>query len=119
LCMPWLFQAKCSPVHMLLCNDWCLWRLSTTHEQYKNQFKAIFVRNIGVEWNHEFTYSDKTKPFLIRKPPMPLSHVVYPLEIHRNKCIIRVHCCTCWTQVAALDMEDEVHHFFGCLALAY
>ena len=27
-----------------------------------------------------------------------------------------VHCASCQTEVAALNMSDEVYHFFGCLA---
>jgi hypothetical protein len=85
------------------------------HERYQNQFRAMFVMNIGVEWNHELIYSQKTKT-LIDKPPTPAHHV--PLEHHQDQVYYSVHCSTCRTQVAALDMEDEVYHFFACLASA-
>jgi hypothetical protein len=85
------------------------------HERFKNQFRAMFVMNIGVEWNHELIYSDKSKT-LIDKPPIPSHHV--PLEDPQEQVYYSVHCSTCRTQVAALDMGDEVYHFFGCLASA-
>jgi hypothetical protein len=85
------------------------------HERYENQFRAMFVMNISVEWSHELVYSDKKKA-LIGKPPTPAHHV--PPEKEHEQVYYSVQCSTCRTQVAALDMEDELYHFFGCLASA-
>ena len=85
------------------------------HERYENQFRAMFVMNISVEWNHKLVYCDKKKA-LIDKPPTP-SHQIPPEKEH-EQVYYSVLCSTCRTQVAALDMEDEVYHFFGCLASA-
>jgi len=85
------------------------------HERYSNQYRAMFVMNIGVDWTQELVYCDKTKT-LVDKPAAPTHHV--PPEQENQQVYYSVHCSACRTQVAALDMADEVYHFFGCCASA-
>ena len=85
------------------------------HERYSNQYRAMFVMNIAVDWNHELVYCDRTKG-LVDKPTTPTHHV--PPEQENQQVYYSVQCSSCQTQVAALDMNDEVYHFFGCLASA-
>lgn len=85
------------------------------HERYSNQYRAMFVMNIGVDWNHKLIYCERTKG-LVDKPTTPTHHV--PSEQENQQVYYSVHCSSCHTQVAALDMNDEVYHFFGCLSSA-
>jgi len=85
------------------------------HERYSNQYRAMFVMNIGVDWKHVLVYDEKTRG-LVDKPPAPTNHV--PHEQENQQVYYSVHCSSCRTQVAALDMTEEVYHFIGCLASA-
>ena len=87
------------------------------HERYLNQYRAMFVMNIGVDWKHELVYSEQQKG-LIDKPTAvgPTNHV--PSEQENSQVYYSVHCASCQTQVAALDMKEEIYHFFGCLSSA-
>lgn len=86
------------------------------HEKYSNQYRAMFVMNIGVDWRHELVYDAKTNG-LVDKPAAP-THQVPPEQENQQQVYFSVHCHSCHTQVAALDMTDEVYHFFGCLSSA-
>lgn len=77
----------------------------------------MFVMNIEVDWQHELVYSEKTKA-LVDKPVAPTHHVPPEQEENQEQVYYSVHCSSCRTQVAALDMTDEVYHFFGCLSSA-
>ena len=83
------------------------------HERYPNQYRAMFVMNVVVKWEQKLVHRHKGLVALEaadhKIPPDPSSsdgeHVYYT-----------VCCANCQTQVAALDMEDEVYHFYGCRA---
>jgi 3-phenylpropionate/cinnamic acid dioxygenase small subunit len=84
------------------------------HERYSNQFRAMFVMGVAVDWNLRLVYDDDQK-VLVEKPQLP--HQV-PLDGYLNigeDEYFSVGCASCRTQVAALDMKEEVYHFYGCL----
>lgn len=76
------------------------------HERYANQFRAMFVMNIVVKWDHRLVYDDRQNMLVEYKENTQQKEEVY----------YTVCCANCTTTVAALDMEDEVYHFYGCLA---
>lgn len=76
------------------------------HEKYVDQFRAMFVMNIGVDWDSKLVY--KNKGLVDARGD---TTVVVDEEVYNS-----VHCIQCQTQVAALDMKEELYHFFGCLA---
>jgi hypothetical protein len=77
------------------------------HERYENQFRAMFVMNIGVDWESKLVHGPKGLVELNESSEKADSeHEVYQ----------SVYCLQCQTQVAALDMKEELYHFFGCLA---
>jgi len=113
------------------------------HERYANQFRAMFVMNIGVSWDRylnpdnldkanssgisvamdsdDITNQAKKKP---RNEEDISKSVTIPhheakgnttAEEPKGDLFYSVHCNNCNTEVAALDMTDEVYHFFGCL----
>mmetsp|Transcript_7187 Transcript_7187/g.10532 ORF Transcript_7187/g.10532 Transcript_7187/m.10532 type:complete len:195 (-) Transcript_7187:77-661(-) len=80
------------------------------HERYDNQFRAMFVMNIGVDWEKILMYSEGEKS-LVERTDETTNGADASDEIYYS-----VHCGNCKTSVAALDMRDEVYHFFGCVA---
>lgn len=98
------------------------------HQRYLNQYRAMFVMGVTVNWHSRLVY-DREQQMLVPKPHFP--HHVQP-DIHsasseseefpiqyRQGEYFPVHCASCHTQVAALDMPDEVYHFYGCLESSY
>jgi hypothetical protein len=103
------------------------------HEKYTNQYRAMFVMNIGVDWNnlvHSNDEQDETnmKINIISNPTIPDDVVELEkdqIESSSSRFITNiddsahvyysVYCLQCKTEVAALGMHDEVYHFFGCL----
>ena len=67
------------------------------HEKYQNQFRAMFVMNIVVDWND--TVND----------------LVEGVEGVVTK-YYKTQCCSCGTVVAGLDYDEEIYYFFGILA---
>mmetsp|Transcript_22315 Transcript_22315/g.31418 ORF Transcript_22315/g.31418 Transcript_22315/m.31418 type:complete len:316 (+) Transcript_22315:85-1032(+) len=120
------------------------------HDRYTNQFRAMFVMNIGVDWerivtpmgkqntghylnggqnynnNNDNTHESSSHPLLHKKKrveKIPTDDLQDDNNIHtfrgddtEGEVYYSVHCVSCRTEVAALNMEDEVYHFFGCLA---
>jgi hypothetical protein len=92
------------------------------HERYSNQFRAMFVMGIAVDWNVRLVY-DNDQKVLVEKPQLPHHQQVPPDDdgyLDDNVVIgqdeyLSVCCASCRTQVAALDMKEEVYHFYGCL----
>jgi hypothetical protein len=132
------------------------------HKRYPNQYRAMFVMGVVVDWNNILVYDD-THRVLVPKvvyqeeegddeeqgehheqnqqqqhstSSFEGAEVERSLQLdesqttsikqkqnsnHNNflraKCgeYYSVECSTCRTQVAALDMTDEVYHFHGCL----
>lgn len=119
------------------------------HDRHANQFRAMFVMNVAVHWDHVLVY-DTAVQGLVRvtdhagavsagagAASTVDSHTNASIQIppesgsndsndnneidHRNKdakseYYYQTVCANCQTQVAALDMTDEVYHFYGCLA---
>lgn len=85
------------------------------HERYQTQFRAMFVMNIGVDWSLPLVYSDVSKQLVEKKESHNANIVALPTE---EEIYYSVHCDACKTQVAALNITDEVYHFFACLASA-
>jgi hypothetical protein len=114
------------------------------HERYPDQFRAMFVMNVAVNWDHVLTYDAMSKG-LVRTTASPAvaaaaaaatdsSNQIPPEsgssdsnddKINVDKVFdiqsdaeyyYQTVCANCQTQVAALDMTDEVYHFYGCLA---
>jgi hypothetical protein len=104
------------------------------HQRYMNQFRAMYVMGISVDWHKILVYDD-VKQALVPKighdHPEDLLHSAYdgmiPHDLSgtpqlqlvppttREGEFFSVECANCATQVAALDMKVEVYHFFGCL----
>lgn len=94
------------------------------HERYRNQYRAMFVMSVEVDWQHQLKYDDKLQG-LVRYNPntqqslpngSPGSQVVAPDHNSDDPIYYAVSCASCHTMVAALDMVDEVYHFYDCLA---
>ena len=116
------------------------------HERYANQFRAMFVMNIEVHWHLTLepeTMGAKAKEDSnnsqndmnrkkLRKTKDSSTVTSIPPDITHDgpsnlddagnstekELYYSVHCNSCKTQVAALNMTDEVYHFFGCLVSA-
>ncbi len=106
------------------------------HESYSNQFRAMFVMNIDVRWDVHVTADSDQRVrgsastststhhggddnVADQQPIIPkFANVIRPGECGGGESDIyySVVCANCRTEVAALDMKDEVYHFFGCLA---
>jgi hypothetical protein len=103
-------QLQCPCCFQIVCMD------CQRHERYLNQYRAMFVMGIVVDWNSKLIY-DESQQALVAKPENPES-LSSPEELtnhHVNGEYFAVLCASCRTQVAALDMEEEVYHFHGCL----
>lgn len=101
------------------------------HERYTNQWRAMFVMNIGVDWNRNLVY-DEGRRELVEKAPRPSATLSGtgggggatriprddPTDDEAEEFYYPVFCENCRTEVAALNMEDEVYHFYGCIASA-
>jgi E2F-associated phosphoprotein len=78
------------------------------HDKLLNQFRAMFVMNIEVNWHETWVHSDLQQGLVQR----PFEEAIRLKEPY----YYTVNCSSCHTQVAVLDMSDEVYHFTGCLA---
>ena len=119
------------------------------HKKYVNQFRAMFVMNIVVDWSTKLVYDkrlggltetvgindiDAVGDYPRQQPPQLLQNEIpgdstFMLVDGNNlknnvepstapsstESYYSVLCDNCRTQVAALDMRDEVYHFYGCL----
>ncbi len=68
------------------------------HERYENQFRAMFVMAIAVDWAEKVEFDGKS--------------FVESVEGKYNK----VRCENCATQVGVLDMSTEIYEFYQVLA---
>ena len=97
------------------------------HKRYANQYRAMFVMGIVVDWSHILVY-DKTHHLVTKAEPdvEQASNLATtneePLLDDNNQRLrtkpgeyYAVECAACRTQVAALDMTEEVYYFYGCL----
>lgn len=102
-------QLQCPCCFQLVCMD------CQRHERYQNQYRAMFVMGVVVDWHTKLVY-DESQQALLAMPLSPESES--PLDEktkHVEGEYFRVLCGNCRTQVAALDMKEEVYHFHGCL----
>jgi hypothetical protein len=99
------------------------------HERYANQFRAMFVMNVEVNWRETWQYSDVQQGLARRHPFSGNDYDEDEGEgalVAGGPALVRkdlsapyyytVNCSSCHTQVAVLDMAEEVYHFTGCLA---
>lgn len=86
------------------------------HKRFLNQFRAMFVMGITVDWSKRLVY-DYIHQALIEKPQLP-NQVPLDVKHVEEGEYFPVQCASCQTRVAALDMKEEVYHFFGCLESA-
>ncbi|VEU36023.1 unnamed protein product [Pseudo-nitzschia multistriata] len=90
------------------------------HKRYANQYRAMFVMGIAVDWNHVLVY-DEAKRALVSKAPAQgeaggdPAGAAKPFVAAGGGEYYAVECAACGTRVAALDMRDEVYYFQGCL----
>ena len=93
------------------------------HETIRNQYRAMFVMNIGVHWEKRYVYDDVSQ-LLVEHASSPstadaagnIDIVLEEVEDEKKEYYYSVYCMNCNTEVAFLDMNDEVYHFSGCVA---
>ena len=115
------------------------------HEKYANQWRAMFVMNIGVDWNKTMIYDEHIGGLKLATAsgerrtdndttmqeidnanggdtsgPDKIPH--HDFEQHddndKGELYYSVQCSYCHWEVAALDMKDEIYHFYGCIPSA-
>ena len=107
------------------------------HERYANQYRSMFVMNIMVQWDVRLRFDNvqgQLVPF--EASATDTSNAPRVVEDHGEEddddeeeeeqkgkdetevIYYKVCCANCQTQVASLDMTDEVYHFYGCVASA-
>jgi hypothetical protein len=86
------------------------------HETLRNQFRAMFVMNITV--GEKLVYDNHSKQLMtvVTTGSSALLDDDDDDGDDQDEVYHSVHCLQCRTQVAALDMKEELYHFFGCLA---
>lgn len=103
------------------------------HERYSNQYRAMFVMNIGVCWEAfvvpemKSNERDTRRKRVLSNQGGGGSNEISNQENASDqdsdneddeRVYYSVHCNNCMTEVAALDMRDEIYYFFGCVASA-
>ena len=90
------------------------------HQKYLNQFRAMFVMGIRVDWETRLVYNEEEEALIPKprkdegvEPDFVDSH--HPSLTYKPGEYFAVVCLNCDTRVASLDMTEEVYHFFGCL----
>jgi len=108
------------------------------HVKYKNQYRAMFVMNIEVQWEKTYVYDDEEQKLITPPPPVTsinqqqqnqeqdisitkvedetLYYNINSAHTESKDLYYSVHCNQCKAQVAALCMYDEVYYFFDCIA---
>lgn len=113
------------------------------HERYSNQYRAMFVMNIGVDWTKKMMYDDaigglkayttngsnggRTLGGMMegeeedasvpdRIPHDDMIQSSSNATESEKEAYYSVHCSYCRLELAALDMGDEIYYFFGCIA---
>lgn len=96
------------------------------HERYAHQFRAMFVMGIQVQWDQRWRYDDDVGGLVaVTSEASTPTRVVHEetttttTQAHDDAAgqviYYTVCCANCHTQVAALDMTQEVYHFSDCL----
>lgn len=133
------------------------------HERYSNQYRAMFVMNIGVDWTKKMMYDDaigglkaynssnvadggtaasggsgegRSLGGIMEEDEVDDDDASMPDRIPQDDILqsstnvttntaesslakevyYSVHCSYCRLELAALDMNDEIYYFFGCIA---
>mmetsp|Transcript_13524 Transcript_13524/g.20571 ORF Transcript_13524/g.20571 Transcript_13524/m.20571 type:complete len:215 (+) Transcript_13524:114-758(+) len=81
------------------------------HTKYHDQFRAMFVMNISVNWESNLVFDPSVKLLVHEKQNSSQSPIRENQEFY-----YAVNCINCQTQVAVLDMREELYHFSQCLA---
>jgi E2F-associated phosphoprotein len=104
---------------MLVMNICVLWDEKLVYDERK---KGLVEYHQHGDNNNEYcsiaTAAVKTSaPTAATLSRLLSNKVVPPDHMDHNPTVYYTVCCAnCQTQVAALDMTDEVYHFYGCLA---
>mmetsp|Transcript_9618 Transcript_9618/g.20840 ORF Transcript_9618/g.20840 Transcript_9618/m.20840 type:complete len:291 (+) Transcript_9618:85-957(+) len=96
------------------------------HKRYANQYRAMFVMGVTVDWNHILVHDEVSRALVSKiATHNEVGEAVdeYNSSTYEKNPLLRakdgeyyaIECATCGTQVAALDMRDEVYYFHGCL----
>jgi hypothetical protein len=109
------------------------------HERYAGQYRAMFVMNIGVDWNKRMVY-DEAMGGLKLASAGAVGRITaasgsamqadgedgemdeddapdtIPHDHEKDELYYSVHCGYCQHELAVLDMGDEIYYFFGCIA---
>lgn len=113
------------------------------HERFANQFRAMFVMNIGVDWQKRMMYDEAIGGLKVLSSghiegqhssvlrmssgggedgggrsslPNAVPHEESGFGCDKDEIYYSVHCNYCRWEVAALDMTDEIYYFYGCIA---
>lgn len=95
------------------------------HKRYANQYRAMFVMGIVVDWRHILVYDEGNRGLVTKEQTIieeqeneawdSTEGESYGVLPTKDGEYYAVECAACRTQVAALDMKDEVYYFHGCL----
>merc|ERR1712129_176686 len=77
------------------------------HEKFENQYRAMFVMNIVVDWSRTLVYNEVKQSLQPRSVILAVADEQNDREVYYD-----VQCGNCGTRVAALNMSDEVYHFY-------
>ena len=83
--------------------------LSSRHDTYKQQFRAMFVMNCKVISDETLRYEAKQQKKKSSKKNKELPDNV---SLEQSELYNPVQCTSCNTEVAVFD-KDEVYHFFN------
>ncbi|ORZ15969.1 E2F-associated phospho protein-domain-containing protein [Absidia repens] len=83
------------------------------HENYSNQFRAMFVTNCQVNKKERYRYAATPSSASSRKKTALMDETATTPD--QDEAYYVVKCETCDTHVAMMD-EDEVYHFFNVIA---
>ncbi|GAM19436.1 hypothetical protein SAMD00019534_026110 [Acytostelium subglobosum LB1] len=100
---------SCPCCFTLLCAD------CQRHDRYKNQYRAMFVKNCKVDFTSRLVHKEEVKSHHDAKNNR--SSDIHEQEEEEEVDVIEEHynpvrCAVCDTQVAVYD-KDEVYHFFN------
>eukprot|EP00531_Pseudo-nitzschia_arenysensis_P002684 CAMPEP_0116139288 /NCGR_PEP_ID=MMETSP0329-20121206/13235_1 /TAXON_ID=697910 /ORGANISM="Pseudo-nitzschia arenysensis, Strain B593" /LENGTH=293 /DNA_ID=CAMNT_0003634327 /DNA_START=30 /DNA_END=911 /DNA_ORIENTATION=- len=95
------------------------------HKRYANQYRAMFVMGVVVDWRHILVYDEAHRGLVTKEQTIieegeneawdSAEGESYGMIPTKDGEYYAVECTACRTQVAALDMKDEVYYFHGCL----
>lgn len=85
------------------------------HSKKKSRFRAMFVMNVGVEWERPLVYNEELDLLEDKKKEPFITATTCSVE-KEGHTFYKVFCNNCRTEVASLDVDEEVYHFDGCCA---